>query len=155
MTAKAPSLETEYMKLIFWGDSVIPNIADNSNGASTAPLSNLWVSLHTAQPTSDAQTGNEAAYTGYTRESVARSSNSWAITPGTSFGSGASVSPLATIAFPIASTATSAETESYFAVGASSAGTGQIFYSGSISPSIFVAGGVTPRLTTGTVIQES
>jgi hypothetical protein len=151
-----PDFATKFAKMIFWGSSAgapgIPGIADVAAGLSTAAYTVLWGSLHIAAPTSDSQATSEAGYTNYARQSVARTSAGWAVTAATSQGSGVSVSPVATLSFPQATTGSSAETETYFSVGASSAGAGAIYWSGTISPNLVLGPSVTPRLTTGTVI---
>ena len=86
---KGDTFENDLLKLIF-NATAIANIADN---AASAPLTNLYVALHTADPTdAGAQNASEAAYTGYARVSVARTSGGWTV-------SGNSVSPVANIDF--------------------------------------------------------
>jgi hypothetical protein len=144
MPAKSSSFDTDFLKLIF-NATPIANIADN---AATSPLTNLYVSLHTASPAvGGSQTTNEAAYTGYARVGVARTTGGWTVT-------GSSVSPVAAITF--GSPTSGPETETYFAVGTASSGTGKVLYFGPISPSIAVANGsVAPQLSTATAITES
>jgi hypothetical protein len=143
-----PTFCGDLLQLAFDGIG-ITNIALN---ASASPSTALWYALHTAQPSSDAQTGSEAAYTGYLRISVNRSTAtpSFTYTAASSAGAGAKLNPTATITFPVASG--SSEVDAYFSIGTSSAGTGKILWSGSLSPTITVLNGVTPRLTTGTTI---
>lgn len=143
-----PTFSGDLLQLVFNGVA-IANFAMNQ---SVSPSTVLWAAFHTAQPSSDAQTGSEAAYTGYTRMSVARSSASPAFTytAESSAGAGAKLNPTSAITFPAATGGS--ETETYFSIGTSSAGTGKIIWSGSISPTIAVSNGVTPRLTTGTTI---
>ena len=131
------------LKLIFNGTSYA-GLADNvSSGAFT----NLYVSLHTASPTATGnQTSSEAAYTAYSRVAVTRTTGGWTITTN-------SVSPVATISFPAATGGS--ETETFFGVGTSSLGAGHLLYFGSISPTIVVANGVTPQLTTASAITET
>jgi hypothetical protein len=130
------------LALIF-NATAIGNLADN---AATSPLTNLYVSLHTADPgEAGTQTTSEATYTGYSRVAVARTSSGWTVTAN-------SVSPAANIDFPACTAGTS--TITFFAVGSASTGTGKIFYSGSVSPTISVSAGVTPRLTTASTITE-
>ena len=140
--SKGDAFENDLLKLILNG-TAIANIADN---AATAPLTNLQISLHTADPgEAGVQTTNEATYTGYARVAVARTSGGWTVT-------GASASPVANIDFP-ACTAGS-NTITHFAVGTAASGAGKILYSGTVSPSIAVSAGVTPRLTTASTITE-
>lgn len=141
--SKGDTFENDWLKLIF-NATGIANIADN---AGSSPLTNLYVSLHTADPgeTGD-QTTSEISYTGYARVAVARTSGGWTVT-------GNSVSPAANIDFAAMSGGTGG-TATHFAVGTASSGTGKILYSGTISPNISVSTGVIPRLTTATAVTE-
>lgn len=143
MAAKSSTFNNDLLKLIF-NATAIANIADNT---ATSPLTNLYLSLHTATPAvGGSQTTNEAAYTSYARVAVARTSSGFTV-------SGSSVTLTALTSFPAATGGT--ETETYFAVGTASSGTGKVLYFGAISPTIAVTSGVTPQLTTGTTITES
>jgi hypothetical protein len=140
--SKGNTFENDWLKLIF-NATAIANIADD---AATSPLTNLYASLHTADPgeTGD-QTTNECAYTSYARVAVARTTGGWTVTNN-------SVSPVANIDFPAATGGT--ETATHFAVGTASSGAGKLLYSGTISPNIDISSGVTPRLTTSSTITE-
>jgi len=140
--SKGNTFENDLLKLIF-NATAIANIADN---AVTSPLTNLYVSLHTADPgEAGNQTTNECAYTSYARVAVARSGAGWTVTAN-------SVSPAATITFPAATGGT--ETATYAGFGTDASGAGKLLYSGAISPTITISSGVTPRLTTATAITE-
>lgn len=140
--SKSNSLENSLLQLLF-NATAIANIADN---AGTSPLTNLYVSLHTADPgEAGDQTTNEIAYTSYARVAVARTSGGWTVT-------GNSVSPAAAITFP-AGTGGSG-TATHFGVGTASAGAGVLLYSGTVTPNIVCGNGVTPQLTTATAITE-
>lgn len=135
--------ETNFLKLLF-NATAWANIADN---AATSPLTNLYVSLHTADPgDSGSQTTSEISYTGYSRVAVARTTGGWTVTAG-------SVSPVAAITFG-QMTAGTGGTATYWAVGTASSGAGNLLYSGAISPTIAVSNGVTPQLTTASTITE-
>lgn len=140
---KSTALSTNFLKLVFQAVA-IANIADNT---ATSPLTNLYVSLHTANPgVGGSQTTSEAAYTGYARVAVVRTSSGW--TAGS-----AVVNPAAAINFPAATGGS--ETETYFAIGTASTGAGSILYVGTVTPNISVASGVQPQLTTATAISEA
>lgn len=140
--SKGNTFENDLLGLIFNGDA-IANLADN---AGTSPLTELYVSLHTADPgEAGDQTTNECAYTSYARVAVARTSGGWTITDN-------SVSPAANIDFPAAIGGT--ETATHVAIGTASTGTGKILYSGAITPNISISTGVTPRIGTGSTITE-
>jgi hypothetical protein len=137
MAGKGDTFENDIMKLIFNGDA-IANIADN---AGSSPLTNLYVSLHTADPTdSGNQTSSEANYTSYARVAVARSSSGWTV-------SGNAVTNAATITFPACTGGSS--TITHFAIGTASSGTGKLLYVGTVSPSLAVSSGITPRFAAG------
>ena len=140
---KGNTFDNDLLKLIF-NATAIANMADN---AASSPLTNLYLSLHTADPgNAGTQTTSEAAYTSYARVAVARTSGGWTVTTN-------SVVLAATASFPAATGGS--ETETYFAVGTASSGTGKVLYHGPITPNIAVSNGVTPQLTTGTTITES
>ena len=143
MAAKSSTFDNDLLKLIF-NATPIANLSDNAAGA---PLTNLYVSLHTSSPAvGGSQSTNEAAYTGYARVALARTAGGWTVT-------GSSVSPAATISFPTATAGT--ETEAFFAVGTASAGAGKVLYFGALAPAITIAAGGIPQLTTASAITES
>ncbi len=140
--SKGNTFENDLLKLIFQG-TAIANIADN---AASSPLTNLYVSLHTADPgEAGSQTTSETSYTGYARVAVARSSGGWTITEN-------SVSPTSTVTFGACTGGTAAIT--HFAIGTASSGAGKILYSGTVTPNISVSSGVTPSLTTSSTLTE-
>lgn len=141
--SKGDTFENDLLKLIF-NATAIANIADN---AATSPLTNLYASLHTADPgESGSQTTSEISYTGYARVAVARTTGGWTVTAN-------SVSPVASITFG-AMTAGAGGTVTHFVIGTASSGTGKILYSGTVTPNISVVNGVTPSLTTASAITE-
>lgn len=141
--SKGDTFENDWLKLIF-NATAIANLADN---AATAPLTALFVSLHTADPgETGSQTTNETAYTGYARVSVARTTGGWTVT-------GNSVSPVANIDFGEC-TALPGAAITHVAVGTASTGTGKLLYSGTVSPTITMAVGVIPRIKTTSTITE-
>ena len=140
--SKGNTFENDLMKLIFNG-TAIADIAEND---SSGPLTNLYVSLHKADPgEAGSQTTSEATYTSYARVAVARTSGGWTVTNN-------SVSPVADITFPAATGGT--ETITHFAIGTASSSTGKILYKGTVTPNIAITTGVTPILTTATTITE-
>ncbi len=140
--SKGNTFENDLLKLIFNG-TAIANIADN---AASSPLTNLEVSLHTADPGEGGdQTTSECAYTSYARVAVARTTGGWTVT-------GNSVSPVADILFPACTGGS--ETATYWAVGTAHSGSGKVLYSGSISPTIAISSGVQPKLTTASTVTE-
>jgi hypothetical protein len=114
---------------------------------AASPATNLYMSLHTADPGPGGnQTTSEAAYTGYARVAVARSTGGWTLT-------GETITPVATIVWPTATGGS--ETETFWGIGLSSTGTGTLLYSGPISPTIAVTSTITPELTTLSTVVEA
>lgn len=140
--SKGNTFENDWLKLVF-NATPIANLADN---AATSPLTSLYLSLHTADPgEAGAQNTTECAYAGYARVAVARTSGGFTVT-------GNSVSPAANIDFPAATGGS--ETATHAAVGTAASGVGKVLYKGALSPTIVIANGVTPRLTTGSTLTE-
>ena len=140
--SKGNTFENDWLKLVF-NAAAIANIADN---AAASPLTQLFVSLHTADPgEAGDQATSETTYTGYARVGVARTTGGWTVTAN-------SVSPVANIDFPQCTAGTASIT--HFAVGVASSGAQKILYKGTVTPNIAVANGVIPRLSTATAITE-
>lgn len=143
-TGKGATFINDFLKLLL-NATAIANIADN---AGSSPLTNLYLSLHTANPAASGdQTTSEAAYTSYARVAVART------TGGFTAASAQSSALVATASFPAATGGS--ETETYAELGTASSGAGKLLYFGQISPTLAVANGVTPQLTTATAISET
>lgn len=140
--SKSNSFETSLLNLIF-NATAIANIADD---AASSPLTELYVSLHTADPgEAGDQTTNEITYSSYARVAVARDSGGWTVT-------GDTVNPAEAIDFPVGTGGSG--TATHFGVGTASSGAGVLLYSGEISPTIACGNGVRPQLTTDTAITE-
>jgi hypothetical protein len=141
MAGKSDAFETDLLNLIFKATG-IANIADN---AAASPLTNLFIALHTADPTDAGnQSSNEVSYTGYARVAVARGAG-WTVT-------GNQVVPAANIDFGQCTAGTATATN--WSVGVAVSGATKILYAGAITPSISIANGVIPRLTVATNITE-
>lgn len=143
--SKGNTFENDLLLLIFNNTNcALVGDATGLRGSSTA--GSLYVSLHTSDPgEAGTQTTNETSYTSYARVAVVRSGSGFTVSSG-------SVSPAANVDFP-ACTGGSA-TITHFGIGTDVSGTGKLLYKGSVSPSISVSSGVTPRLTTATAITE-
>lgn len=140
--SKGNTFENDFLKLIFQGVT-IANLADN---AASSPLTNLRMSLHTADPGETGnQTTNEATYGAYARINVARSTTGWTVTNN-------SVSPAANVSFPTATSGTN--TITHAAAGTATSGAGKLLWKGAVTPNISVVAGVTPRLTTASAVTE-
>jgi len=140
--SKGNTFENDLLLLIFNG-TAIANIADN---AASSPITNIYVSGHTADPgEAGSQTTSECTYTSYARVAVARTAGGWTVT-------GNSVSPAATISFPAGSGGSG--TMTHFGAGTASSGAGKLLYSGTVTPNIVTGSGITPQLTTASTITE-
>jgi hypothetical protein len=143
--SKSNTFENALLLLVF-NNTNISNVGDATGlrGSSTAGA--LFVSLHTADPgEAGTQSTSEATYTGYSRVSVPRSVAGWVVTANT-------VNPAATISFPTATGGNN--TITHFGVGLASTGANTLLYKGTVTPTIAVSSGTTPRLTTATAISE-
>jgi hypothetical protein len=121
------------LKLIFnavaWA-----NMADN---AASSPYTNLYISLHTADPgTGNSQLTNETSYTNYTRIAVLRTSAGWTVATNTAVNT-------ALVQFPQCG-ATGA-TLTYVAIGTNLTGAGNVLYSGALNSALAVASGIQPQ----------
>jgi hypothetical protein len=113
----------------------------NATALSWNANTNLYVSLHTADPgEAGNQTTSEATYTSYARVTVARSGSGWTISSNTATNA-------ALIQFPQATGGTN--TITHVAIGTASSGTGQIIVSGALSSSLSVSSGIQPQFSAG------
>ena len=133
--AKSSSWANSLLKAIF------NNVGDASSVLGTGTLNNLYFALHTSDPTAAGnQTTNEAAYTGYSRVAVARTTSGFNV-------SGNSVNLVSNVTFPSCS-ANPGNPVTYFSIGTAASGAGSILYSGTLTPSVSMAVGTTPSITT-------
>jgi hypothetical protein len=132
------------LNLIFAG-TTFAGIAQN---VAVSPLTTFYIALHTADPTAAGnQSSSEAAYVGYARVAVARTSAGWTT------ATAESVNPQAPINFPPGTGG--GGTATFWSIGTAASGAGSILYSGPISPSIVMGSGITPQLTSASIVTES
>lgn len=132
--------ENAVMALIF-NATAWAGYADN---AAATPQTQIAVALHTADPgEAGTMATSEAAYTSYARAAVNRNSGGWTVT-------GNSVAPAANIDFPTGTGGSG--TITHASLGATGGGAAAILISGAVTPNIVSGSGVTPRMTTATVI---
>ncbi len=126
--------------LLIFNATAIANIADN---AASSPLTNLYVSLHTADPgEGGSQTTNECAYGSYARVAVARSGSGWTV-------SGNTATNAALVQFPQCTS--SSETATHVAVGTAASSTGKLLYKGALSASLAISSGIQPQFAAGSL----
>lgn len=134
---KSTTFSNDLVALIF-NATAIANIADN---AGASPLTNLYLSLHTADPgVGGAQTTNETAYTNYARIAVARTVGGWTVASGA-----AENAALA----QFAQCGASGATITHVAVGTSGAGAGKVLYAGALNSPLAVSNGIQPQFAIG------
>lgn len=116
--------------------------ADIAENDSSSPATNLYLSLHTADPgVGNNQTTNETSYTNYARIAVARTTSGWDIP------SGGATANAALAQF--AQCGASGATITHVAIGTASSGTGTVLYAGALSSSLAVANGIQPQFAAG------
>lgn len=141
---KAPYLRNAFLELILNG-TAIPNLADN---AATAPLTEVYVGLHTGDPSGGDQTTSETNYTGYSRKAVLRDdiANGWNITANVA-------SPNDDVLFAQVTAGTG--TITHVSIGTDVSGAGRLLWSGTISPNIVIEVGKEPKVTASSTITET
>ncbi len=135
---KSTTFCNDLLGLIFRGTA----IADLAENDTSSPLTDLYISLHTADPgVGGSQTTNETAYTNYARVAVARSGVGW------SAPSGGALESAALIQF--AQCGVTGATITYVAIGTASSGAGKVLYAGALSSSLTVSNLIQPQFAAG------
>lgn len=130
---KSTTTCNNFLRLLF-NAAAWANVADN---AAASPLTNLFVSLHTADPgVGNAQTTNETAYTNYARIAVVRTSGGWTVATNTATNA-------ALIQF--AQCGATGATISHVAIGTALTGAGNVLSAGALSSTLAVANGIQPQ----------
>ena len=112
--------------------------ADIAQNDGSGPLTDLYLSLHTADPgVGNNQTTNETAYTNYVRIAVARTTSGWDVP------SGGATANAALAQF--AQCGVTGATITHVAIGTASSGAGTVLYAGALSSSLAVANGIQPQ----------
>jgi len=138
--SKSNTFENDLLLLLF-NNTAVSDVGDASGLQPSATAGSLYISLHTADPgEAGDQTTNEATYTSYARQAVARSGSGWTV-------SGNGVENAAEILFPEATGGS--ETITHFGVGTAVSGTGKLLYSGALTSSLAVSSGIQPRFAAG------
>lgn len=138
--SKSNTFENDWLLLVF-NATAIANLADN---AAVSALTNLFVSLHTADPgEAGTQQTNETAYGSYARATVARTAGGWTVSNNQAVNAGI-------ITFAEASSGPS--TITHFAVGVAVSGASKILYSGPLDTPLVVNTGIQPRFQAGQLV---
>lgn len=146
---KTATFESDLLRLIFYGFSTSVALAIN---ATASPIANLFVALHTADPTVTAGSGSlgtqnasETTYGGYTRMSLARSSVGFNVTSNVA-------SPATNVIFPIV--ASGSGTITHWSLGTSVSGASYMLYSGALTPNVALVIGTSPVMTSASTMTE-
>jgi hypothetical protein len=149
MAGKSDEFETAILKLIFNNDE-LGDIGDVTGLRGSTTPGNFYFSLHTGDPTESVTNPGvyEAAYDGYARVGVARSTSGWTV-------SGNTVSPVNDVTFGEC-VATPGDPLTHFALTAGDDGTGDelVLYYGELTPSIVMSVGVVPVIKKASGITE-
>jgi hypothetical protein len=112
--------------------------ADIAQNDGSSPLTNLYLSLHTASPgIGNAQTTNECAYTNYARIPVVRTTSGWEVPLGGSTSNAALEQ--------FAQCGVTGANITHVAIGTASSGAGTVLYQGALSSPLSVANGIQPQ----------
>jgi len=138
--SKANVWENSLQKLTFQ-NLAAGTIGDAGGLLPSAAAGSLYIGLHSADPgEAGDQTTSELAYTNYTRVGVARGTALWTVSTNTASNGSA-------ITFPTCGA--SGGTATYFSVGGSATGAGNLLYSGSLTASLAITNGITPSFAAG------
>lgn len=134
--------EDDLLDLIFTNVDA-PNVGDAAGLQNSAAAGDFFISLHTGNAISDAtttQTSNEAAYTNYARQAVARSTAGWTVASG-------NVDNDAAITYP--TSGSGPETETDVGIGFAVSGAGYLQMWASLVADLVVNVGITPEFAIG------
>lgn len=135
--SKSNALENALLLLVF-NATTFNGIAEND---TTSPNTDLYVTLHTADPgEAGTQATSEAAYGSYARVAVARSGSGWTV-------AGNTVTNAALVQFPQCTSGS--ETITHVGVGLASSSTTTLLYKGALSASLSVSSGIQPQFAIG------
>jgi hypothetical protein len=140
------AFESDLLKLIY-NNTAIANIGDATGVVGSTGVGSIFVALHTADPgEAGTQATNEAAYTGYARVAVVRSSAGWTVS-GTA---PTQVSNAAVITFGTSTVGT--PTITHFSIGYQSAGATKILNSGALTTAQVINIGGTNTFAIGALV---
>lgn len=139
---KTNAFSDNFLKHVFQNAN-IAGIGDATGVRGSTTAGSLYVSLHTSSPgTGGDQTTNEATYTGYARQAVARSSSGWD-------EASQVVSNHSAITFPACTGGSN--TITHFGIGTDVSGAGNLLWFGALTASLAVSNGITPSFAAGSL----
>lgn len=138
--------ESDWLKLLFQNTSWA-NVGNAGGILQSSVAGSFYIGLSTGTLTdTSTQTSTEAAYTGYARVAVARSSGGWTL-------SGTSPTQVANAgAVTFGACTAGSETETYFVIGRDSSAAGEVIYWGALTASLAVSAGITPSFATSALV---
>jgi hypothetical protein len=137
--SKSNALENAILLLIF-NATTFADIAEND---TTSPATNLYVSLHTADPDeAGTQATNETNYGDYARVAVARSGSGWTV-------SGNTVTNAGLVQFPQCASGSATITHVGVGIGSTAAAATVLLYKGALSSPLSVSAGIQPQFAIG------
>lgn len=117
------------------------NVADN---AAASPLTNLYVSLHTADPgVGNSQLTNEVAYTNYLRIAIVRTAVGWTVATNTAINAALA---------QFAQCGVTGASATHVAIGTASAGAGNVLYAGALSATLTIANLIQPQFAASALV---
>jgi len=132
------SAESDLLTLLFQNTNWA-NLGDATGLRGSGTAGSFYIGLSTGTLTgASTQSTTEAAYTGYGRVAVARSSGGWTIT-----GSAPTTAENAA-AITFGACTGGSETETYCVIGRDSSGAGEVITWGALTASLAVSNGITP-----------
>jgi hypothetical protein len=143
MTALTNLAEDDLLDLLFT-NIAFPNVGDAGGLQPSTAAGSWFASLHTGDALSDTstqQTDNEADYTGYGRQGIARSAAGWTVNAGTADND-------ALIQFG-EMTAGASDTITDVGLGFASTGNGVLHFWGQVASDLVVNNGVNPQFAAG------
>lgn len=133
--------EDDLLDLIFT-NVACPNVGDAGGLQPSATPGSFYIGLMTANPAESVsdQTTNEATYTPYARQAVARSLAGWTV-------AGGLVDNDAAITYPTCTAGS--DTLNDFHIGSDLSGVGNMFMQGDLTAPLAVSTGITPEFAAG------
>jgi len=117
------------------------NVADN---AAASPLTNLYVSLHSADPgVGNSQLTNEVAYTNYLRIAIVRTGVGWTVATNTAINAALA---------QFAQSGVTGASATHVAIGTAASGAGNVLYAGALSATLTIANLIQPQFAPGALV---